>query len=79
MGRRERHEEGSRHKGMRPQHEVIAGERSCLEWRASAFSGMVIEGVTVRTRDAAGRIVRAAIDHRPLGSLKRARVGEGSR
>jgi hypothetical protein len=39
---------------------------------------MELQGVTVLTRDAAGRIVRAAIHHRPLGSALRfsAELGE---
>jgi hypothetical protein len=52
-------------------HEVSAGDRSYLEWQASAFGGTVLGGVTVPTKDAAGRIVRAAIHHRPLGSALR--------
>jgi hypothetical protein len=50
---------------------VSAGERTYLEWQATAFGGMDLEGVTILTKDAAGRIVRAAIHHRPLGSALR--------
>jgi pimeloyl-ACP methyl ester carboxylesterase len=51
--------------------EVSAGGRSYLEWQASAFGGMALEGVTILSRDAAGRIVRAAIHHRPLDAVLR--------
>lgn len=51
--------------------ETDNGERSYLEWRATAFGGMQIDGVTVLTKDTAGRIVRAAIHHRPLGVVHR--------
>jgi len=39
---------------------------------------MVLRGVTVLTKDADGRIVRAAIHHRPLGAALRfsAELGE---
>lgn len=42
-----------------------------LQWRATAFGGMKIEGVTVLERDASGKIVTAAIHHRPLGPVLR--------
>ncbi|TML95529.1 MAG: alpha/beta fold hydrolase [Actinobacteria bacterium] len=58
--------------------EASAGRRSYLEWEATAFGGMVLRGVTVLTKDADGRIVRAAIHHRPLGAALRfsAELGE---
>jgi hypothetical protein len=52
-------------------HQASAGERTYLEWRASAFGGMAIEGVTILTTDDTGQIVRAAIHHRPLGAALR--------
>ena len=42
-----------------------------LQWRATAFGGMQIKGVTVLERDVSGKIVAAAIHHRPLGPLLR--------
>lgn len=42
-----------------------------LQWRATAFGGMRIDGVTVLERDASGKIVTAAIHHRPLGAVLR--------
>jgi pimeloyl-ACP methyl ester carboxylesterase len=58
--------------------EASAGPRSYLEWEATAFGGMALRGVTVLTKDADGRIVRAAIHHRPLGAALRfsAELGE---
>jgi pimeloyl-ACP methyl ester carboxylesterase len=58
--------------------EASAGRRTYLEWEATAFGGMVLRGVTVLTKDADGRIVRAAIHHRPLGAALRfsAELGE---
>lgn len=44
---------------------------SYLQWRATAFGGSDIRGVTVLTRDACGRIVAAAIHHRLLGAVLR--------
>ena len=52
-------------------HEATAGQRSYLEWEASAFGGMALLGVTILTKDAGGQIVRAAIHHRPLGAALR--------
>jgi ketosteroid isomerase-like protein len=59
-------------------HEASAGGRSYLEWEATAFGGVVLRGVTVLTKDADGRIVHAAIHHRPLGAALRfsAELGE---
>src|SRR6202046_5839128 len=42
-----------------------------LQWRATAFGGIRIDGVTVLERDASGKIVKAAIHHRPLGAVLR--------
>ena len=59
-------------------HAASAGERSYLEWTATAFGGMVLDGVTILTKDTDGQIVRAAIHHRPLGDVLRfsAELGE---
>jgi hypothetical protein len=59
-------------------HEASAGPRTYLEWEATAFGGMVLRGVTVLTKDAGGRIVSAAIHHRPLWAALRfsAELGE---
>jgi len=51
--------------------EASAGPRTYLEWKATAFGGVVLDGVTILTADARGRIVRAAIHHRPLGAALR--------
>ncbi|MFF3661149.1 alpha/beta fold hydrolase [Streptomyces olivochromogenes] len=51
--------------------ETVSGERSYLEWQATAFGGTRIDGVTILTKNAAGQIVRAAIHHRPLGAVHR--------
>ncbi|MFG2857327.1 alpha/beta fold hydrolase [Streptomyces mirabilis] len=50
---------------------TVSGERSYLEWRATAFGGTQIDGVTILTKNADGQIVRAAIHHRPLGVVHR--------
>ena len=42
-----------------------------LQWRATAFGGMDINGVTVLQRDARGKVVAAAIHHRPLEAVLR--------
>ncbi|MEV6057470.1 alpha/beta fold hydrolase [Streptomyces sp. NPDC052107] len=51
--------------------EVVNGRRTYLEWGATAFGGMRLEGVTILTKDGEGRIARAAIHHRPLDAVKR--------
>ena len=43
------------------------GPRTYLEWEAQAFGGEKLSGITILTKDDAGRIVRAAIHPRPLG------------
>jgi len=48
-------------------HQTTSGLRSYLEWEAQAFGGEKLNGITVLTRNEEGRIVRAAIHHRPLG------------
>jgi pimeloyl-ACP methyl ester carboxylesterase len=47
---------------------VESGDTSYLQWRATAWGGEKLFGVTVLTKDADGRIARAAIHHRPLGA-----------
>lgn len=42
------------------------GNVSYLQWRALAFGGREIFGVTILTRDEGGKISHAAIHHRPL-------------
>jgi pimeloyl-ACP methyl ester carboxylesterase len=49
-------------------HQANEGLRSYLEWEAEAFGGEKLRGVTILTRNEQGKIVRAAIHHRPLGS-----------
>ncbi|MFF7187413.1 alpha/beta fold hydrolase [Streptomyces sp. NPDC008222] len=51
--------------------EAVAGHRVYLEWRATAFGGVPIEGVTILTKDDNGQIARIAIHHRPLGAVHR--------
>jgi hypothetical protein len=54
------------------------GLRQYVEWKARAFGGTDLLGVTVITRNAAGAIVRLAIHHRPLGVALRfsAEIGQ---
>jgi pimeloyl-ACP methyl ester carboxylesterase len=42
------------------------GQRQYVEWTARAFNGVVLNGVTVITRNENGAIARVAIHHRPL-------------
>ena len=42
-----------------------------LPWRATAFGGMQIAGSTILERHASGKIVAAAIYHRPVGAALR--------
>jgi pimeloyl-ACP methyl ester carboxylesterase len=60
-------------------HRAHAGPRSYLQWRAGAFDGMAMNGVTILTMDAAGRIVHFAIHHRPLGAVQRFSAELGDR
>ncbi|MEU1183919.1 alpha/beta hydrolase [Streptomyces sp. NPDC005820] len=39
-----------------------------LQWKATAFGGVQLFGVTVLEKDAEGKVARAAIHHRPLGA-----------
>lgn len=49
-------------------HEAVNGSRHYLEWQATAFGGQQFAGVTVLTKDGEGRIIHAAIHHRPLNA-----------
>lgn len=51
--------------------ETTAGATTYVQWRATAFGGMAIRGVTILERDTEGRVVSAAIHHRPLGAVLR--------
>jgi hypothetical protein len=51
--------------------EAQSASTTYLQWRATAFGGMQIKGVTVLERDVSGKIVAAAIHHRPLGPMLR--------
>jgi hypothetical protein len=51
--------------------EAQSASATYLQWRATAFGGMRIEGVTVLERDVSRNIVTAAIHHRPLGPALR--------
>lgn len=42
-----------------------------LQWKATAFGGVQISGITVLEKNAEGDVVRAAIHHRPLGAALR--------
>ena len=51
--------------------EAQSASTAYLQWRAAAFGGMRIAGVTVLERDMSSKIVAAAIHHRPLGPVLR--------
>ncbi|QRY48412.1 nuclear transport factor 2 family protein [Mycolicibacterium boenickei] len=51
--------------------ETTDGLTSYIQWRATAFGGTAIRGITILERDAEGLIVSAAIHHRPLGAVLR--------
>ncbi len=52
-------------------HEAVNGQRNYLEWQAQAFGGMKLRGITVLTKNDAGKIIRVAIHHRPLAAALR--------
>jgi hypothetical protein len=52
-------------------HEASNGLRTYVEWEATAFDGMALDGVTILTKNDDGRIVSARIHHRPLGAVLR--------
>jgi len=45
--------------------EATNGATTYLQWDAIAFEGVHVDGITIFTRDADGRIASAAIRHRP--------------
>ena len=51
--------------------EAQSASTTYLQWRATAFGGIQIDGVTVLERDVSSKIVAAAIHHRPLGPVLR--------
>src|ERR1700744_317116 len=51
--------------------EAQRAKTTYLHWRATAFGGIQIDGVTVLERYGSGNIVAAAIHHRPLGPVLR--------
>lgn len=52
-------------------HEASSGPRTYLEWDATAFGGLRLKGVTILTKDDRGKVVHAAIHHRPLDAALR--------
>jgi pimeloyl-ACP methyl ester carboxylesterase len=60
-------------------HRAEAGTRTYLEWTATAFGGVVLDGVTVLVTGADGRIRDIAIHHRPLGAALSFSVELGAR
>ena len=58
--------------------QAVDGRRQYLEWKARAFRGIGMSGVTVITRNEAGAIAHVAIHHRPLGGALRlsAEIGQ---
>jgi pimeloyl-ACP methyl ester carboxylesterase len=48
-------------------HQATEGLRDYLEWEARAFGGEMLYGITILTKNDQGKVVRAAIHHRPLG------------
>jgi hypothetical protein len=51
--------------------QAVDGRRQYLEWKALAFQGIGMSGVTVVTRNEAGAISHVAIHHRLLGGALR--------
>jgi hypothetical protein len=51
--------------------EAQSASTTYLQWRATAFEGMQMQGVTVLEREVSAKIVAAAIHHRPLGPVLR--------
>lgn len=51
--------------------EATDNSTTYLQWRATAFGGMALQGVTVLERDVDGRIAAAAVHHRPLEAVLR--------
>ncbi|KWR87917.1 hypothetical protein RM96_22650 [Cupriavidus sp. IDO] len=48
-------------------YEAHSGLQNYLQWEAQAFGGEKLFGVTVLTKNEEGKVVHAAIHHRPLG------------
>jgi ketosteroid isomerase-like protein len=48
-----------------------SGSTTYLQWRATAFGGTEIKGITVLERNASGKVAVAAIHHRPLDAVLR--------
>ncbi|MDQ0924504.1 pimeloyl-ACP methyl ester carboxylesterase [Pseudarthrobacter sp. W1I19] len=59
--------------------QTVNGPRTYLEWHATAFGGLTIDGVTILTKDESGQIVSAAIHHRPLEAALRFSAELGKR
>ncbi|GAS86621.1 alpha/beta fold hydrolase [Mycolicibacterium brisbanense] len=51
--------------------EAHSGATSYLQWRATAFDGLALRGVTILDRGPDGLITGIAIHHRPLGAVLR--------
>lgn len=51
--------------------EAVNGRRTYLEWDAQALGGVSMRGITILTKNDAGKIIQVAIHHRPLGSALR--------
>jgi pimeloyl-ACP methyl ester carboxylesterase len=49
--------------------QAVDGPRQYLQWRARAFGGIEIDGVTIITRNSSGAIARIAIHKRPLSAV----------
>ena len=60
-------------------HKATNGTRTYLEWEAKAFGAPRFFGVTVLSKNEAGKILRVAIHHRPLGAALRFSAELGTR
>lgn len=60
-------------------HEATHGLRHYLGWEAQAFGGETLCGITILTTNGDGKIVRAVIHHRSLGSVLKFSVEPGRR
>jgi hypothetical protein len=50
-------------------HETTKGPKTYLEWEGKALGGLAVAGVTVLTRNAAGKIESVRLMHRPLSMV----------
>jgi hypothetical protein len=50
-------------------HETTKGPKTYLEWEGKALGGLAAAGVTVLTRNAAGKIESVRLMHRPLSMV----------